>query len=586
MAIDFTQYQPPGIYTESLGGPQLSVRSSVPIAVAIFGLSVGYQTHRQSVTLPADVGGQPALSTKLDKVGINTLITSTSLPVVFATVNVDLTDTPATIEGLPPGDTETDDVTVDENDLVYLNAQTNATQNGLYKLQVVQVNGSPVRTLTPAVDTFQVSNPDTGVAYINGLDYNLVKIDSGDQSVISFRDDQYAIRRVDRGTGAGIQPGKTVQVSYRYTNPDYFNVKVLYDYDDVRETYGEPFNPDGSIRSELTLAAKFAFLNGASTMLLCAVDDKLKDSDNQPLSLTSCYEATLKKFLDEPQIAIIVPATGNTDVFAMVKEHVTRQSNSRFERRAILGTDGTQTALTPALRIGHAENISSSRIAMVSPSVFDYAAPELDRAILLRPGNSLIGNGVRKLGGQFMAAAVAGRSVSQIAAMPLTRKAISGFVGPSKEPVQREGDKNLETQNGLMVVEKTRRNQVQVRHGVTTDPTDLLSREWSIIGQQDVMVYRVRDYLDADGLIGMPIYDTTLIQVKASTDAALTSLVRDQIIVSYQNLKVRQLATLPDVIEVRYEWLPAYPLNYILVKYSVSVLTGDVTASEDATAAT
>ena len=67
-----------------------------------------------------------------------------------------------------------------------------------------------------------------------------------------------------------------------------------------------------------------------------------------------------------------------------------------------------------------------------------------------------------------------------------------------------------------MVVERTRRQLIQVRHGVTTNPTDLLTREWSIIGQQDVMVYRIRDYLDADGLIGQPIYDTTLIQVKAS----------------------------------------------------------------------
>jgi hypothetical protein len=115
---------------------------------------------------------------------------------------------------------------------------------------------------------------------------------------------------------------------------------------------------------------------------------------------------------------------------------------------------------------------------------------------------------------------------------------------------------------------------------VTTDPTDILSREWSIIGQQDVMVYRIRDFLDADGLIGMPIYDTTLIQVKASAEAALVSLIRDEIIVGYQNLKVRQIATLPDVIEVRYEWKPAYPLNYIVVRYSVAVMTGDVTVSE------
>ena len=94
------------------------------------------------------------------------------------------------------------------------------------------------------------------------------------------------------------------------------------------------------------------------------------------------------------------------------------------------------------------------------------------------------------------------------------------------------------------------------------------------------MVYRIRDYLDNDGLIGMPIYDTTLIQVKASAEAALVSLERDGIIVGHQNLKVRQIATLPDVIEVRFEWKPAYPLNYIVIRYSVATMTGDVTVTD------
>jgi hypothetical protein len=141
---------------------------------------------------------------------------------------------------------------------------------------------------------------------------------------------------------------------------------------------------------------------------------------------------------------------------------------------------------------------------------------------------------------------------------------------------QRDGEKNLESQNGLMVVELTRRNLVQVRHGVTTDTADMLSAEWNIIGQGDVLVYRIRDYLNADDLIGQPIYDTTLINVKASAESALQSLKRDEIIVDYQNLKVRQLEQQPDVVEVRFEWKPALPLNYIVVRYSITTTTGEV----------
>jgi hypothetical protein len=310
-------------------------------------------------------------------------------------------------------------------------------------------------------------------------------------------------------------------VSYRYRDPTYHEVWSLYDYDDVRDMYGEPFDAAGNIQSELTLAAKFAFTNGASTVLTCAVDP-----ENPAVPTMADYAEALDKFRDEPQIAIIVPATGAQAVQALVQQHVQAQSNNRYERRAIIGMDGSTTPVLTTQRILNAEQLTEQRIALVSPSKFTYYAPELNKPI--------------DLGGQYMAAALAGLSTSMIAAMPLTRKTVRGFVGPGES--QREGEKNNESQNGLMVIEKTRRNLVQVRHGVTTNPTDLLTREWSIIGQQDVMVYRIRDFLDADGLIGMPIYDTTLIQVKASAESALQSLIKDEIIRNYQNLKVRQIA--------------------------------------------
>lgn len=562
MAIDFTRYNPPGIYTESVGGPQLAVRSSVPTAVAIFGSSVGYKTYRESIRINSDAantpGGDvvPQNSANLKKDGIKVI---TDLPTVIVTDgNVDLTAPGATLEGVIEDGT-TDVVTLTAGDLIYLADQTVGTQNGFYTWNRAADDAEDGSALTAVVDTFKVVNPETGIPYIRGLDYVVVKTSSGNADLETTRDDKYAIKRIDRGSNAGIQEGQFVQVSYRYTAPDYHAVHALYDYDDVRERYGEPFDANGNIQSEITLAAKFAFMNGASTVLTCAIDTETYPSPSQ------AYEEALKLFRDEDQIAIVVPGTGEDWIYPLVKSHVNLQSNNKYERRAILGIDGSANSVETSIRQSYAETLSDRRVAMVSPSRFKYYAPELSDNVIL--------------GGQFMAAAVAGKSVSQIAAMPLTRKTILGFDGPAENPMQREGEKDLETQSGLMVIEKTRRNQVQVRHGVTTDFTDLLTREWSIIGQQDVMVYRVRDYLDADGLIGMPIYDTTLIQVKASAESALQSLIRDQIIVGYQNLKVRQIATLPDVIEVRYEWKPAYPLNYIVVRYSVAVMTGDVTVT-------
>lgn len=556
-----SSYKPPGVYTVNDGGPQLSVRSSVPTAVAIFGLSAGYRTFRESVKIKPDTEDDngdlvAAASRALTKKGIRVITTD---PVAYVktdaeghTVNVDLSNPGLTFHDLVTGE----DVGPVSGDLIYLLGQTKITQNGLYRWTGAQ------RPLVPVVDTFKVLDPASGDLRIHGRDYTIERYAYAEDDASTTRDDMYVIKRVI-SESSQISQGDTVQVNYRYTPVDYFDVKAHYDYDDIRDFYGEPFDADGNILSEITLAARFALVNGASTIMTCAVDPDAVDSDGNPLALEACYVQALKKFEDHPQIAIIAPATGQEYIYSQVRSHVHEQAGHKYERRAVLGFDGSTGKIATGIRQDRAMAVGHERIALVSPSQFDYFAPELGRTIVL--------------GGQYMAAAIAGKSASMIASMPLTRKSIDGFYGPSVEDSMREGEKDVETQNGLMVVEKTARQKVQVRHGVTTDPTDLLTREWSIIGQRDVMVYRIRDYLDNDGLIGMPIYDTTLVQVKASALGALESLVRDNIIVGYQNLKVRQIGTQPDVIEVRYEWKPAYPLNYIVVRYSVSVQTGDVT---------
>ena len=572
MAIDFTRYQPPGVYTESVGGPQLAVRSSVPTAVAIFGRSIGYKTARESVKINPDTG-ETITTQVITLVGGPTSFTltlagQTTDPIA---ANASSATVRTALEGL--SNVEPDDVTVTGDPggpwtVVFdsaVPAMTGLATGGTDPAVGVSSEQSGVAALNKTlsqrgikVSSVQVVDPNSGQIYVEGTDYVITRINVGEDSEVATRDDLYTIQRVI--DGGHIDPGDVVQLTYQYTDPDYFEVYALYDYDDVRDFYGEPFDAAGNIQSELTLAAKFAFINGASTVLTCAVDPE----DPEAVTMAD-YSDALDKFRDEDQIAIIVPATGAQAIQALVQQHVTAQSNNKYERVAIVGMDGSINPVLHQQRISNAQALFDSRVALVSPSGFQYYAPELNQPVVL--------------GGQFMAAALAGLASSMNASMPLTRKTVRGFIGPAEN--QREGEKNLESQNGLMVIERTRRQLVQVRHGVTTNPTDLLTREWSITRQADVMVYRIRDYLDADGLIGMPIYDTTLIQVKASAEAALDSLKRDEVIRNYQGLKVRQIATLPDVLEVRYEWLPAYPLNYIVVRYSVAVLSGDITTTTE-----
>ncbi len=411
------------------------------------------------------------------------------------------------------------------------------------------------------LSTMVVSNPYTGAVYDENQDYIVVLV-GGTQGT---SDSLYAISRViDGGT---ILAGDTITVSYRYTDPTYYDPFVFYDYDDVRAAYGDPFNTTretvngvapGGIISELTLAAKFAFMNGAYQIVCVAV----RPEDPEAPSVADYVDA-LEKLNDQALVAVVVPCNGSMQPLEeQVRQHVVAQSNNRFERRAIIGMDGVVSSVQRRTR---ASQIGEQRVALISPTKFSYYSPELSKSV--------------ELGGQFMAASLAGMTVSMPYAQPLTHKVITGWDGVVD--LQKEQEKNDESKAGLMVVEKTRRQKMWVRHGVTTDNTDLLHREWNIIGQQDALVFRLRDYLENANLIGQPIYDYTLVNVKAAAEAALQSLLRDGLMVNYSGLKARQLLTNPDVIEVSFSWLPAMPLNYIVVTFAVSLTSGSVTAQGD-----
>ena len=481
---DFTTYQAPGLYTESVPGPQLSVQAATPTAVGIFGQAIGYRTFTESLTIDPDV---------------------------------------------------------QDPDTSEFSAATNRT-----------LSKAGIRT-----NTLVVRNPNSGEAYALNTDYTIVQV-SGGASTQTDRDNLYTIKRVLEDDGGHIDQGDVVEITYNYTDGDYYKAQMFYDYDDVRDAYGSPFDALGNIQSELSLAVSFAFTNGAQRVVCAAVDPV-----DKTVPTMADYQTALDHLKDDPDVAVIVPATGAQAVQALVVSHINNQARNRYERRAVIGRDGSGSAVTHTQLIADAQAISLNRIAVASPATMKYYAPELNKEIVI--------------GGQYLAAAIAGLSVSQSPAVPLTRKQVRGFVDVgSREP---DAQRDLQSSNGLMVVEKTRRGQLQVRHGVTTDAAGgTLTREWNVVGQEDAMVYRLRAFLDSEKLIGGVVDDLTLVNVKASADAALGSLVTDRIINGYVDLKVRQLNTDPTVVEIRYGWRPALPLNYIMVRYSVSITTGSDTA--------
>lgn len=523
MAVNLGNYRQPGVTTEAVPGPQIGVTSVTPTAVGIFGDTRRSTLHIERITIPWDttVGTEP--------------------------------DSDMPVGDVEPGgeeDTDPSDDTMESPNPQKPSANPNT---GKGEGEVTR-EPNPHYLVKEGIDigTVRVVDPITGTIFAEGSDYTV-------EYVNPHASEEHRTAKILRNVDGALDENFPVQVTYNYTPENYFVARSFYDYDDVRDAFGPAFNEDGELVSELTLAAAFAFRNGANEVVLSPLEIR----GDGPAS-TDKYVDALNRLSQISSVAIICSASGKRELFDFVKQHVRAQSVNAAERRAILGIDGVANEVTSGDRLTEAAKLSERRVALVSPSKFNYFNTST--------------NTTHELGSQFLACAIAGLSVSMPPSEPLTRKSVLGVSSITTQEVDQV--KSQESAGGLLVVEQTRRGAIRIRHGVTTNPASLLTKEWSIVGQEDTMAIRMRAMLDDDGIIGSPIDDTTLINVKASADTALQALVRDRVIRDYANLKVRQTAEAPDVIEIRYEWRASIPLNYIVVRYSIDLTTGTV-SSED-----
>jgi hypothetical protein len=90
------------------------------------------------------------------------------------------------------------------------------------------------------------------------------------------------------------------------------------------------------------------------------------------------------------------------------------------------------------------------------------------------------------------------------------------------------------------------------------------------------MVIAIETSVENSGVIGSPMTEDTPLIVKALVTGALETIKANNTIVNYREVRVRQPSTRPDVIEAKFEYRPAYPLNYVLVSFSVDITSGEV----------
>jgi hypothetical protein len=403
-----------------------------------------------------------------------------------------------------------------------------------------------------------VDNSSVVVSSLAGVQYDLTT----DYTVATVS----GVTQITRVTDGAIESGEAVRVAYEFTDDDYFAPLEVLDYDDVKDAYGEPYNPTtGAILSPLSFAAQLAFQNGANRLVLVATDS------SSPTLVTRAELTDAYDLLQRPDIGFVVPLpagmTGTSEapgdiinVGSDLGTHVDTASADGMFRIGMYGAPLGST-VDPATIAG---GVANRRVVVAHPAKMNYYNGHANQTI--------------EVDGFYLAAAMAGRAASLPVQMPLTRKRISGFSGiPSSVLASMtKSAKDAWATSGVALVELDRRNALVIRHGVTTDPSNVLTREMSVVRARDLMVIRIQDTLDNSQLIGSPILEDTPLQVKSVVAGVLESLLGEQAIVEYTELKARIASVDPSVIQVKFEYRPAYPLNYVLVTFSVNLTEGTI----------
>jgi hypothetical protein len=385
------------------------------------------------------------------------------------------------------------------------------------------------------------------------------------------------------GSGDG---RRTVKVSYQATTKDYWRPARFFSFSEVETMYGPAMDVStGVISSPLSFAAFLAFANGAPDIVAQAVFHTSDINDSQaersgPTAKTDMsnyiadWRNSFQSLRDFSDVNIIVPVIGQTSqisdsnvvsVFSALQDHVGYMAENDEHIVVLLGEDSTATgSATLGTLQSHAKSLGAHEMAerttLISPANFAFP-------------NSNLTRGYVAVGGQYVAASMAGMLAARPVQDTLTRKSVVGFIDVLD--YRSTPDKNNDAQAGLTVIERKNGN-VNVRHAITTAVSNINSQE--LVRAKLYMVESIRRTLDARIVGQIPADDNAPTIVGATVQGVLETLVQSGAIVSFSSLQARSLGPgAPATIEVRFGYKPSYPLNYVDVVFSVDVSSGSST---------
>lgn len=343
--------------------------------------------------------------------------------------------------------------------------------------------------------------------------------------------------------------GDLYYCSYIYTKQD-FSAALYTKLSAIEAAYGEV-----SLENPVSLAAYLMILNGA---VLVGIKQVPKAPGLRYATLPAYRDAI--DDLARPLAGgfspdILLPLRGDSlELFQYITRHADVMSSVRYksERTVIAGTAGG-TDHKEVQNIARA--VGATRFRLVYP---DVATTTLTDA--LNVSTEIL------VDGPYMASALGGSIVSPNVdvATPWTGRLLVGFNQLARRLDAVE--QNQVAVAGVTLLED-RPPFLRVRHGLTTDMTDILTKTPTIIQIADEVQRQSRSALEV--FIGVKFLQGILSQVEGRLAKVLADLQQGQIITAFTGVKAVVDAVDPTQADVEAYYSPVLPLLYLWLTFNL-----------------
>ena len=595
MRIMALAYTPPGVRVSEVVTPSVNPLLAVPASVCVVGPAQGYVqrtdlvalTNEDNIRLPNLPAGATLIQPIVEVSNVNAVgsdyVENTDFAINY---NSAANEVQTIVVAGATGGTFTLQFDDETTAAIAYNAATSAVETALEALgnldpADVAVTGSAGNYTITFSGQYANTNVPTLVADGTALTGTAPTVT---QHTVTEGGVAGTIRRINTGA---IAAGETVQVVYRYVPSNYYVPTRVDELSTVEDLFGSAFNDDGTINSEVSLAAAIAFENGARDLVVQALFRRTSDSDpnSAPLYPTDAqiqdattWEQTLYALRDIEDVNVVVPVIGQSfpglidselySIFTKVQDHCKFMADQQQYVVAVLGEDSSTSssvaqrdtirAHVAALRSRFGGAVNEQTI-FLNTSKFGRTNPSTSQKFYV--------------GGQYVAAGFAGMLAARAVSASLTREIISGF--NEVADVRNKADKNKDASLGLCVIEQIGHN-VWIRHSITTDTSATQRREVPVVRAKHRMIESVRDTLETQ-VIGKVIADGKAPAiVAAAVGSVLEQLKTVGDLVDYADIQSRTLTLDPTTVEVRFSYKPAFPLNYVNIAFSIDLTSGEV----------